>query len=95
MSFNAFNAYDTVHNLHIDVEGEHWRLVREIGAAGAVLLKNTNGALPLQAPRSVVLVGSDAGNGAMGANGFTDRGGGRWDFGDGLGLGDGELSVPR
>lgn len=57
MSFNAFNQYDQVHNLHIDVQADHYQIVREIGHAGAVLLKNTNGALPLNAPRNVVLIG--------------------------------------
>lgn len=63
-----------MHNLHIDVQADHYKIVREIGAQGAVLLKNTNGVLPLKAPRSVLVVGSDAGNNAMGANGCTDRG---------------------
>ena len=72
MSFNAFDPYDTVHNLHVDVEADHYKIVREIGAQGAVLLKNTRGALPLQAPRSVLVVGSDAGSNPMGANGCTD-----------------------
>ncbi len=33
------------------------RIVREIGAASTVLLKNVNGSLPLQKPRSIVLIG--------------------------------------
>lgn len=57
MSFNAFNLYDPF-NKHVDVEGEHYKLVREIGRAGAVLLKNTDAALPLKAPRNLVLVGA-------------------------------------
>lgn len=87
VSFNAFNQYDQVHNLHIDVQADHYQIVREIGHAGAVLLKNTNGALPLNAPRNVVLIGSDAGNGAMGANGYTDRGGDDGILGMGWGSG--------
>ncbi|CCM01675.1 uncharacterized protein FIBRA_03738 [Fibroporia radiculosa] len=92
VSFNAFNYYDTVHNKHIDVEADHYKIVREIGAQGAVLLKNTNGALPLNKPRNMVVIGSDAGNGAMGANGYTDRGG---DDGIlGLGWGSGTANYP-
>ena len=48
--------------------------MRQIGAAGAVLLKNT-GALPLNKPRSVVIVGNDAAPAIQGPNGFGDRGG--------------------
>lgn len=51
------------------------RLIRRIGSAGTVLLKNTDGALPLLKPRAIVLVGSDAGPAKKGPNGYTDRGG--------------------
>jgi len=46
-----------------------------MGAAGTVLLKNVNGTLPLLQPRSLVLVGSDAGPAKKGPNGHSDRGG--------------------
>ncbi|PCH42860.1 glycoside hydrolase family 3 protein [Wolfiporia cocos MD-104 SS10] len=75
VSFNAFDPYDEVHNLHINVQANHYELVREIGREGAILLKNTNGALPLSAPRNIALIGSDAAVGAVGPNGYTDRGG--------------------
>ncbi|CCM01674.1 uncharacterized protein FIBRA_03737 [Fibroporia radiculosa] len=87
VSFNASSLYDTVHDKHIDVQADHYKLVREIGGAGAVLLKNTDGALPLNKPRSIILVGSDAGNGAMGANGYSDRGGDDGILGVGWGSG--------
>jgi beta-glucosidase len=44
-----------------------------MGAASTVLLKNVNGALPLKKPRSLVLVGSDAGPGKIGPNQFADH----------------------
>jgi len=54
----------------------HSELVRELGAASAVLLKNKNGALPLgKKDRSIVLVGSGAGPGRSGPNEFGDQGG--------------------
>lgn len=58
VSFNAFFPNDSATNAHIDVQADHYKIVREIGAAGAVLLKNTNSALPLKKPRSVALIGT-------------------------------------
>jgi beta-glucosidase-like glycosyl hydrolase len=55
-------------NSHIDVQDDHYLLVREMGAASTVLLKNKNNALPLNKPRSLVLIGSDAGPGKVGPN---------------------------
>jgi beta-glucosidase len=45
-----------------DVRANHTTLIRELGAAGTVLLKNTNGALPLKAPKSIGVFGNDAGD---------------------------------
>ena len=59
-NFNRFYPLDEATNEHIDVQGNHSQLVREIDAAGTVLLKNVNGALPLKKPRKLVLIGSDA-----------------------------------
>jgi beta-glucosidase len=39
---------------------EHAKLIRDLGAAGTVLLKNTNGALPLQEPKRIGVFGNDA-----------------------------------
>ncbi|KAK6864143.1 glycoside hydrolase family 3 protein [Apiospora arundinis] len=44
----------------IDVQGDHGALIREIGAAGTVLVKNVNGTLPLKKPTFVYVVGYDA-----------------------------------
>lgn len=44
-----------------DVRGDHAQLIREIGAAGTVLLKNTKGTLPLANGRiSIGIFGNDA-----------------------------------
>jgi len=51
------------------------RLIRDMGAAGTVLLKNVNGTLPLLKPRSLVMVGSGSGPAKKGPNGYRDRGG--------------------
>ncbi|KAH7904316.1 glycoside hydrolase family 3 protein [Hygrophoropsis aurantiaca] len=75
VSFNAFDANDEVHNKHVNAQSDHYKLVREIGAAGTVLLKNDNDALPLNKPRNMILFGSDAGPGKAGPNEFTDQGG--------------------
>lgn len=55
----------TVHNYDVqspivDVRGDHGKLIREIGAAGTVLVKNVQGALPLQKPRFLNIYGYDA-----------------------------------
>ncbi|KAJ7280312.1 glycoside hydrolase family 3 protein [Mycena rebaudengoi] len=74
-NFDAFNPMNEATNEHVDVQADHHELVREIGAASTVLLKNTGGALPLKKPRNIVLVGSDAGPGKVGPNEFADQGG--------------------
>lgn len=43
-----------------DVQADHAALIRTIGAAGTVLVKNVNGTLPLQRPRFLAVYGYDA-----------------------------------
>ncbi|KAK1690053.1 glycosyl hydrolase family 3 N terminal domain-containing protein [Colletotrichum godetiae] len=43
-----------------DVRGNHAELIREIGAAGTVLLKNVNGTLPLTEELNIGVFGNDA-----------------------------------
>ncbi|KAF2014319.1 glycoside hydrolase family 3 protein [Aaosphaeria arxii CBS 175.79] len=45
-----------------DVRGTHAELIREMGAAGTVLLKNSNGTLPLQKPKNIGVFGNAAGD---------------------------------
>ena len=69
-NFNANDPQDEATNEHIDVQDDHDVVVRQIGAASAVLLKNVNGALPLKKPRTLMLIGSDAGPAQIGPNKF-------------------------
>lgn len=41
---------------------DHAASIRELGAAGIVLLKNENNALPLKTPKNVGVFGNDAGD---------------------------------
>jgi beta-glucosidase len=64
-------------NKHVNVQADHYKLIREIGAASTVLLKNINHALPLKSPkdiRTIVVIGSDAGDNPRGINSCPDRG---------------------
>ncbi|KAH6686693.1 beta-glucosidase [Plectosphaerella plurivora] len=51
-----------------DVRGNHAKLIREHGAAGTVLLKNTNNTLPVKAPRVIGVFGNDAADMTLGFN---------------------------
>ncbi|QDS67779.1 hypothetical protein FKW77_006532 [Venturia effusa] len=52
-----------------DVRGNHSALIRELGAAGTVLLKNTNNALPLKNISYIGVFGSDASDPTQGSAG--------------------------
>lgn len=43
-----------------DVRGNHAKLIRKLGAAGTVLLKNVNGTLPLKNQKEIGVFGNDA-----------------------------------
>lgn len=75
-NFNAFHPLDEATNEHIDVQHDHDTLVREIDAASIVLLKNIEDTLPLKKPRTLVLIGSDAGPAhTAGPNRFSSQNG--------------------
>lgn len=72
--FIAQQGYGLV-NEHVDVRAEHGNLIRQIGAASTVLLKNTNHALPLTGKEKFTAVfGEDAGDNQYGPNGCPDHG---------------------
>jgi beta-glucosidase-like glycosyl hydrolase len=53
-----------------------YRVIREIGAASTILLKNVTGALPLGRDlKTIALIGNAAGPSSKGPNGYADRGG--------------------
>ncbi|KAI5358343.1 Putative glycoside hydrolase, family 3, glycoside hydrolase family 3 domain, immunoglobulin [Septoria linicola] len=62
-------------NEHIDVRAQHGALIRAIGSASTVLLKNVNNTLPLNGTEKLTSVfGDDAGPNLAGPNGCADRG---------------------
>ncbi|KAL3419276.1 glycosyl hydrolase family 3 [Phlyctema vagabunda] len=61
-------------NFHVNVQADHAKLIREIGAKSTVLLKNTNNTLPLKAPASIAVIGEDAHDNPGGPNACNDRG---------------------
>ncbi|EIN08756.1 hypothetical protein PUNSTDRAFT_120347 [Punctularia strigosozonata HHB-11173 SS5] len=65
----------TLVNEHVNVQGDHYKLIRQIDGASTVLLKN-NGVLPLDLTRikRIGIFGSDAGPNPDGPNGCSDRG---------------------
>ncbi|KAI1080309.1 glycoside hydrolase family 3 protein [Whalleya microplaca] len=64
---------NTTVNKHVDVQGDHAELIREMGAKSIVLLKNVGGALPLVKPESIAVIGEDAQDNPDGPNGCVDR----------------------
>ncbi|CAE6430167.1 unnamed protein product, partial [Rhizoctonia solani] len=74
VNFDSFRPQDPI-NKHVDVQEDHYKLVREMGAASTVLLKNVNDTLPLKKPITIAMIGSDAGPAQRGPNGYADRGG--------------------
>ena len=74
-NFYSWDPLDDTKNKHVDVRGDHWKVVRDIATASIVLLKNTEDALPLKKPRRIAVIGSDAAPPTRGPNGFPDRSG--------------------
>src|SRR4051812_2601751 len=86
VNFNSWNrsTFGYVHpqgpegfeqiNFHVNVQDDHARQIREMGAASTVLLKNTNNVLPLKKPKSVAVIGEGAHDNPGGPNACGDRG---------------------
>lgn len=58
-----FDSFRPALDQHVDVQGDHKKLIRDMGAASTVLLKNDDNILPLSATgiRKLAIIGSDAG----------------------------------
>ena len=57
-----------------NVQGDHKTLARKMARDGIVLLKNTDGALPLKKPASLAVISSDSIVNPQGPNACVDRG---------------------
>ncbi|RPD58564.1 glycoside hydrolase [Lentinus tigrinus ALCF2SS1-6] len=92
VNFDTFDPFNPAKNQNVNVQADHYKLVREVAAAGTVLLKNVGGALPLRAPKTIAIIGNDAGPSTRGPNGYF------FNFGlDGTlarGWGSGSTSMP-
>ncbi|OAD01491.1 glycoside hydrolase family 3 protein [Mucor lusitanicus CBS 277.49] len=65
-----FDSFRPEKGLHLDVQGDHRREIRQLGAASTVLLKNEDNILPLSAShiKKLSIIGSDAGPNPNGLN---------------------------
>ncbi|KAF2140973.1 glycoside hydrolase family 3 protein [Aplosporella prunicola CBS 121167] len=73
---NSFTKDTWVHDFAlgptVDVRSdEHTKLIRDLAAAGTVLLKNVDGALPLNAPKQIAVFGNDAADFSEGLYSFA------------------------
>ncbi|THV03106.1 glycoside hydrolase [Dendrothele bispora CBS 962.96] len=76
VNFNAVHIDDDATNERVNVQADHFKLVREMGSRGMVLLKNENSALPLtRSERSILIAGIDAAPQPGGPNQFDDQAG--------------------
>ena len=72
-TLDSWNINDPI-NQQVNAQSDHATVVKEVATSGIVLLKN-EGVLPLNKPKSVVLVGSDAAPPESGPNEYPDQGG--------------------
>ena len=73
-TIDAWNTNDPI-NQQVNAMSDHMSVVREVADNGIILLKNQGGVLPLNNPKSVALVGSDAAPPVSGPNEYPDQGG--------------------
>ncbi|KAI0639272.1 beta-glucosidase [Trametes polyzona] len=68
-----FNSWLPFLASNVNVQGDHASLIRTIGAASTVLLKNQGSVLPLNKPGSIAVVGSGARSAILGPNECLDH----------------------
>lgn len=61
-NFPPYDYQFTLGASNVDVRDDHNQLIRELGSAGTVLLKNVGITLPLKAPKTMGVFGNDAGD---------------------------------
>ncbi|KAJ7643791.1 glycoside hydrolase family 3 protein [Roridomyces roridus] len=71
VNFDSHNN-NAADDQRVDVQGDHKVLIREIGKASTVLLKNVGGALPLRKLTSIGIIGNGSGPNSRGLNGCPD-----------------------
>lgn len=71
-----FDFRDINRGSHVDVQGDHAKVIRKVGADSNVLLKNVGSFLPFNKTtgHTYALIGSDAGPSPGGPNGCSDHG---------------------
>ena len=57
INFDSRDPLNEATNAHVDVQADHAKIVKDIGVASTILLKNERGALPLKKPRNLVVIG--------------------------------------
>src|SRR5258708_21754273 len=67
-----FDTWTPANGQHVNVQDDHKTLIRTIGAASTVLLKNVRGQLPLGNLKTIALVGSDAVPNPNGPNNYLN-----------------------
>ena len=55
---SEFPSFTAERFADFDVQADHAKIVRQVGAASIVLLKNKDGALPLKSPKRIVAIGN-------------------------------------
>ncbi|KAH9898527.1 beta-glucosidase [Cubamyces lactineus] len=68
-----FNSWLSFLGSNVNVQGNHADIIRTIGGASAVLLKNTGNVLPLHAPQSMAIVGTGARSAILSPNECLDH----------------------
>ncbi|KAI8913160.1 putative beta-glucosidase [Powellomyces hirtus] len=73
-----FDSWTPKNNKHVDAQADHDKLIRQVGAASTIVLRNTKSVLPISTKKghyTISLHGSDAGPGIHSPDFFPDKGG--------------------